>query len=175
MSLIEFFAIFSLATLTAAGASHGLHLLRQPRDKRAGMTPQSRNNNDEESGRPSAGAWHEPRYGKRHRVSCRIEYAVGGSRLEGMLIDISRQGWRANGSQPVVKGTTMTVYVYVSDLSQPVVIDQAVVRWTDGLEFGVELIRISPDSAARLSDYLSSLYPAPAPMPASLLSPFSYN
>jgi hypothetical protein len=173
MSLIEFFAISSVATLTAIGASFGLHLLRQPRGSRPGMPTQP--GEDEGSGRPSAGAWHEPRYGKRHRVSCRMEYTVGGSRLQGILVDISRQGWRATGAQPVVKGTAMTLYAYVSDLSRPIVVDQAIVRWADGFDFGVELIRIGPESAAQLSDYLSTHYPAPTPIPASLLSPFSYN
>jgi len=69
----------------------------------------------------------------------------------------------------------MTVQVWFPDASQPITIEEAVVRWTEGLEFGVELIRISPASAAMLSDYLSSHFPTPEPAPPYALSPFSYN
>ncbi len=174
ISLVELVAISGVATLSAAGASHGLNLLRQAREGRSGVPVRS-GQHDEESGRPSAGTWHEPRYGKRHPVSCRIEYAAGSERWEGTLVDMSRQGWRARGMQPVIKGTTLVVHVYIPDLAQPITIDQAVVRWTDGLEFGVEVTGISQESASKLSDYLSTHYPVPDTTPAHALSPFSYN
>lgn len=173
ISLIEFVSICGVATLTAAGASHGWNLLRQPRGARSGSP--TRSCKDEGSGRPSAGAWHEPRYDKRHLISSQIEYRVGGQRHEGLLIDMSRHGWHASGDQPLAKGTIMTVQVWFPDASQPITIEEAVVRWTEGLEFGVELIRISPASAAMLSDYLSSHFPTPEPAPPYALSPFSYN
>src|SRR5262245_10786191 len=93
ISLIEFVSICGVATLTAAGASHGWNLLRQPRGSRS-YNP-TRSCEDEGSGRPSAGAWHEPRYDKRHFISSQIEYEVGGERHEGLLIDMSRHGWRS--------------------------------------------------------------------------------
>jgi hypothetical protein len=43
------------------------------------------------------------------------------------------------------------------------------------LEFGVEVTRISPESAAKLSDYLNMHYPPERQAPAYALSPFSYN
>jgi hypothetical protein len=173
ISLIEFFSICGVATLTAAGASQGLNLLRRSRGVRSDNPVTDRE--EDGSGRPSAGAWHEPRYGKRHRVNCRIEYGVGDTRNEGVLIDMSRQGWRARGTQPLTKGTAMTVQVYFSDATIPITIDEAVVRWTEGLEFGVELIRMSPKSAALLSDYLSAHFPPAERTPPYALSPFSYN
>ena len=173
ISLIEFFSICGVATLTAAGASQGLNILRRARGGRA--ENQATTHDSEDSGRPSAGVWHEPRYSKRHSVSCPIEYCLGDKWHEGILMDISRQGWRARGTQPLAKGTAMTVQVYFPDASEPITIDEAVVRWTDGLEFGVELIRISPKSAELLSDYLSTHFPAPQPAPVFALSPFSYN
>jgi hypothetical protein len=63
----------------------------------------------------------------------------------------------------------------LSDASQPITIDEAIVRWTEGLEFGVELISISPTSAAMLSDYLSTHFPVPEPARSYAISPFSYN
>jgi hypothetical protein len=69
----------------------------------------------------------------------------------------------------------MLVRILSSDPAQCITIDEAVVRWTDGLEFGVEVTRISPESAARLSDYLTLQFPLEEPAPVYALSPFSYN
>ena len=63
------------------------------------------------------------------------------------------------------------VRILYSDPPQNITIDEAVVRWTDGQEFGMEVTRISPDSAARLSDYLTLHYPPEEPAPVDALSP----
>lgn len=173
MSLLEFVSICGVVTLTAAGASQGLQCLRRTREHRS--SPHTGLADEGSSGRPAAGAWHEPRYGKRHAVSCPIEYVLGEARYEGSLVDMSRRGWRAQGRHPVTKGTPMMVRILSSDPAQCITIDEAVVRWMDGVEFGVEVTRISPDSAARLSDYLTAHYPPEEPAPVYALSPFSYN
>ena len=108
-------------------------------------------------------------------MSWRIEYIVEDVRHEGTLIDMSLHGWRAHGMHPVAKGTTMSVEIFDLDSVQRIRIDQAVVRWTDGLEFGVEVAQISPDAAAALSKYLTTHFPREAPLPVYALSPFSYN
>jgi hypothetical protein len=92
----------------------------------------------------------------------------------GMLIDVSRRGWRATGPSPVLAGTTLSMRVFFPDAAQSVFIEEAVVRWSDGLEFGVELTQISPEDAQVLSDYLSIHYPL-EPSPSFAFSPFSYN
>lgn len=171
ISLVELVAICSVATLTAAGASQGWDRLRRPRVSRSADREKSAGDG---SGRPSAGAWHEPRYDKRHSVRCPIEYQVGAHRQEGILIDMSRRGWRAAGPSPVLAGTLLSVRVFFPDAAQSVYIEEAVVRWSDGLEFGVELTRISPEDAQVLSDYLSVHYPMD-PSPSYAFSPFSYN
>ena len=172
ISLVEFVSICGVAGLTAVGASQGLHRLRRFREQR---TDHCSCPKDESSGRPSPGAWHEPRYGKRRSVTCRIEYVLDNVRHEGTLVDMSRHGWRAKGRHHVDKGRTMSVEILCCDLGQCITIEEAVVRWSDGLEFGMEVTRISPESAARLSEYLCRHYPPDAPAPVYSLSPFSYN
>lgn len=173
ISLVEFCILASLGTLTAAGASHGYNQLRQPRSGRraaaASMTCQ-----DEDSGRPSSGAWHEPRREVRHRIRCRIEYIQGDVRSVGTLIDISDRGWRAIGRRSVGRGTVLSLNIFLPEQPIPIMIDNAVVRWTNGPEFGLELTHIKPESASRLSDYLS-MHLEERSRPVSDLSPFSYN
>jgi len=171
ISFVELVAICSVATLTAAGATQGWDRLRRSRVNRSGECVKSPADG---SGRPSAGAWHEPRHGKRHSVKCPIEYQMGTHSQTGTLIDMSRRGWRATGPSPVLAGTLLSVRVFFPDAAQSVFIEGAVVRWSDGLEFGVELTRISPEDAQVLSDYLSAHYPM-EPSPSYALSPFSYN
>lgn len=173
ISLVEFVSICGVASLTAAGASQGLQRLRRSRGQRS--DEQVSFPIEASSGRPSPGAWHEPRDGKRHTVSCPIEYVLDNIRYEGMLVDMSRLGWRAQGRHPVAKGTAMTVEILCSDPPHRITIAEAVVRWTDGLEFGVEVTDISTDSAARLSEYLTKHFPHEEPAPVYALSPFSYN
>src|SRR4030095_14205588 len=74
ISLMEFVSICGVATMTAAGASQGLQLIRRSRGHRTDR-PGSRAH-EAASGRPPAGAWHEPRYGKRRAVSCGVEYVI---------------------------------------------------------------------------------------------------
>jgi PilZ domain len=173
ISLVEFVSICGVASLTAAGASQGLQRLR--RTKVQCSKEQARGPIEESSGRPAPGIWHEPRDRKRHAVNCRIEYILGQVRHEGMLVDMSLRGWRAHGMHPVAKDTLMTMEILCPDPTQRIMIAEAVVRWTDGLEFGVEVIRISPDSAEKLSDYLNMHYPQEEPAPVYALSPFSYS
>ena len=173
ISLVEFLFFASLGTLTAAGASHGYQLLRQPRCRRSPVS--SLPMQDEESSRPSSGAWHEPRRGPRHRMCCRIEYIHGDLCSIGTLVDISRKGWRVAGPNQVPRGTAVSAKLYLPDQPMPIIIDRAVVRWTDELEFGLELTKFQPASASRLSNYLATQFPVEQPEFLSTLSPFSYN
>ena len=112
ISLMEFVSLCGVASLTAAGASQGLQRLwrsrRQPADEQLSLPI------EETSGRPSPGAWHEPRHGKRHTVGCPIEYILDKIRYEGLLVDMSQRGWCAQGRHPVAKGTAMTVEILCS-------------------------------------------------------------
>jgi hypothetical protein len=173
MSLLEFLSVCGVITLTGVMVSRGLHWLWRSCGEQD--APSADPAGEESSGRPAAGAWHEPRFGKRRPVSCPIEYVLGETAYEGTLIDMSRRGWRAQGRHPVAKGMPMLVRIVGSDPAQSIMIDEAVVRWTDGLEFGVEVTRITPESAARLSDYLTLQFPREDPAPVYALSPFSYN
>jgi PilZ domain len=173
ISLIEFVVTVGSATLTAAGASHGWQLLRQSQIDRTQRQAPSRQK--EKTGRPSAGAWHTPRQGRRHHIRCQINYLTPEGPTNGTLVDISRQGWRAVGERPVTRGTVLSLRVYLPDQSTPLEIEVATVRWTDGNEFGLELTTLRPEAAARLSEYLGAHLPRHETVSPYELSPFSYN
>jgi hypothetical protein len=92
----------------------------------------------------------------------------------GTLIDISTKGWRVTGQRPVANGAVVAVNLFLPDEPMPIMIEQATVRWTEGLEFGLGLNKIRPQEAARLSEYLTSRFPVsqPATLP---FSPYAYN
>jgi hypothetical protein len=69
----------------------------------------------------------------------------------------------------------LSVNLFLPDQAMPIMIDEAVVRWTNGLEFGLELTQMKPDAASRLSDYLAAHVPVKGPVIATALSPSSYN
>ena len=74
ISLIEFFSICGVATLTAAGASQGWNLLRRPRRPFRQSGQRSRGGwirTTLRRGMARTPLWQAP------RVNCRIEYGVG--------------------------------------------------------------------------------------------------
>lgn len=174
ISLVELLMIIGLASITAAGASHGLTLVRQ---SRGGRTQHPASSSQAEStGRPAPGAWHTPRRNRYHmHMRCPVEYRIEGGVANGTLLDMSKQGWRVAGEQPVGKGTMMSLRLCLPGQSTTLTIDKAIVRWTSGSEFGVELTSLSQDAAACFSDYLTTRLPTDQSRSKDALSPFVYN
>jgi hypothetical protein len=108
-------------------------------------------------------------------MSARIECFQGNTCSLGTLIDISKQGWRARSERRIARGATISVNVFLPGQLVPISIDEAVVRWTSRMEFGLELTRMKPEAAARLSDYLTKTFPVDREKSTLALSPFSYN
>lgn len=173
ISLIEFALIVGTASLTAAGASQGWQLLLQSRSHRSPQHAPSRQSDD--AGQPAAGRWHTPRHNHRQHASCQMNYLTAEGLTSGTLIDLSTHGWRVTGERPVMRGATLSMHVYLPDQPLPLDIEAATVRWTNGQEFGVEITSLSPEAAARLSDYLQTRLPTRKAVAAHELSPFSYN
>lgn len=172
ISLVELLTIVGLATLTAAGVSHGLTLLRQSRGAR---TVASASGSSPSTGRPDPGVWHTPRRNHRHRIHCPVEYFTQDGASKGMLLDMSKQGWRVAGPCPMKLGTTLSLHLCLPGQSTALTIDQAIVRWTSDNEFGIELMTLGQEAAARFSDYLTTQLPTDQQRPAYTVSPYSYN
>jgi len=173
LSLVEFVMIVGLAIITAAWISSEFWRVRAPRQTRSHT--QISSDPEAGAGRPSPGAWHSPRHTPRYSAHCEMEYLSPQGAGKGTLINLSREGWRIKSDHPVTQGTVLSLRLYLQDQPTPLDVDQAIVRWTDSTEFGVELVSLRPDAATRLSEYLSIHFPQPDGKPLFPHSPFAYN
>ena len=73
--------------------------------------------------------------------------------------DLSEVGWRAAGERPVHAGTESTVYMTIleGDQSHNILIDAAVVRWSDGQISGWEILRMDEANRTRLTHFVEKL------------------
>ena len=173
LGLVEFAMIVGLAIMTAAWISSEFWRDRAPRLIRSQALASSEP--EETAGKPSPGSWHSPRRAHRYSTHCELEYLTPQGAGKGTLINLSREGWRIMSDQPVSRGTVLSLRLYLQDQEDPLDVDQAIVRWTDQTEFGVELVSLCPDAATRLSEYLLVHFPQPDRKPLYPVSPFAYN
>jgi hypothetical protein len=98
---------------------------------------------------------------KRFRTPARCQFCYfrDGALATGIVWDLSETGWRAACERPVCVGTESTVYITLHDGTQShnILIDAAVVRWSDGQIAGWEITRMDEASRGRLADYVEQL------------------
>lgn len=78
------------------------------------------------------------RKNQRFRASVPVLYRGKGFVGEGMVKDLSLSGWQIRGNEPVTVGIPLALRVFLPGEPEPLKIDQAIVQWVKGLEFGVE-------------------------------------
>ncbi len=97
----------------------------------------------------------------RKSARCRVEY--GGSFLgerisaQGVVLDLSPEGCRARSADEFHKGDCLRVLIDVPRYENPLHVTLAVVRWSNGQEFGMEFIRMEPDSQQRLCQLIRQI------------------
>lgn len=94
---------------------------------------------------------------RRFPVHCSVYYSSDEFQGTGTAWNLSLSGWRVDGSHPVPPGAVVTLCVFLPDHNPTVFIDQAVVRWSRGQEFGVEVTSMKPVEQAHLRTFLSAL------------------
>jgi PilZ domain-containing protein len=97
----------------------------------------------------------DQRRGPRYAVHCPVTYAMHNAEAEAIVVDMSREGWRLQSGKPVAVGTVLRLQIVVPFLAQPIPIEQAIVRWSNRAEFGIQLLVLDVGAAAQLSEYLS--------------------
>lgn len=91
------------------------------------------------------------RRGRRLALSCRL-FFFGDDDFEGegTLLDLSTNGCRASSLIAVEPGMSLKLSIFLPDHQWPLRIEQSIVRWTDGQQFGVEFTNIRLAQRERL-------------------------
>lgn len=91
------------------------------------------------------------RRGRRVPMSFRL-FFFGESDFEGeaTLIDLSTNGCRASSSVPLRPGMSLKLSLFLLDHQWPLRVEEAIVRWVDGQEFGLEFVGIRLAQRERL-------------------------
>jgi hypothetical protein len=76
-------------------------------------------------------------------------------------MDLSIRGCRVQSFIPVITGIRMKLSIDIPEPKTVIEVDQAVVRWVAGQEFGLEFASISPEQFERLTKTIQQLPPLP--------------
>jgi hypothetical protein len=93
---------------------------------------------------------------RRFPVQCSVTYHAGPFKGYGRVWNLSCTGWRLSGDLPMRPGETLSLIVMLPN-EQRIEILEAVVRWSHHQEFGVETVKASKHTEARLIHYVRRL------------------
>lgn len=86
-------------------------------------------------------------------VQASITYLTRERMAQGMVIDVSRVGLRVESQEPVQIGMRLALVLYLSNDQEPVMIEDATVRWAIGTHFGVKFVKWSRTAEGRLNNF----------------------
>lgn len=93
----------------------------------------------------------------RFRVQFRSTFTGRQIEGEGKATDLSQGGCRIESDISITASTTLELRLYVPGLDWPLRVEQAVVKWARGREFGLEFVRILPDEEKTLHRVVKDL------------------
>ena len=97
---------------------------------------------------------------RRFPVCCTVTYHAGLFEGQGIVWNLSVNGWRLSGDLPMRPGEPLSLTITLPN-EQRIEIPEAVVRWSRGQEFAVETVGIEPHTQARLAHYVKRLVQQP--------------
>jgi hypothetical protein len=97
------------------------------------------------------GASQVNRRGRRIPLSCRL-FFFGDDDFEGeaTVLDVSTNGCRAESAIELKIGMVLKLSMFLTDFKWPLRVDQAIVRWIEGKQFGLEFTSIRLAQRERL-------------------------
>ncbi|MBA2485522.1 MAG: PilZ domain-containing protein [Nitrospira sp.] len=101
------------------------------------------------------------RKSRRIAIGCRLVF-FGEDEVEGEgeVLDLSFTGCMAKSDSTMQPGLQMKVSLFLSDGHEwPVRVDEAIVRWARGGEFGVEFLALRPPQLQRIQQFLIKTKP----------------
>ena len=90
-------------------------------------------------------------------VPISIIYRGQDSAGQGVVSELSRVGCRISGNDPVVAGETLSIGLSHHLSQPPMFIEQAIVKWVKGLEFGLAFKQLQPRQADQLQRLIEAL------------------
>lgn len=103
----------------------------------------------------------DARKSRRIAIGCRLAFfAEDDVEGEGEVLDLSFTGCMARSENALQPGLQMKVSLFLSDgLEWPVRVDEAIVRWARGGEFGVEFLAMRPPQLQRIQQFVIKTKP----------------
>lgn len=94
---------------------------------------------------------HKDRRGRRIAMTCRM-FFFGEDDFEGeaKLLDLSASGCRASSSIPITVDMSLRLSLFLLDHQWPLRINEAIVRWIDQDQFGLEFVNLTMAQRERL-------------------------
>jgi PilZ domain len=107
-----------------------------------------------------ADASQQDRRGRRITLSCRL-FFFGDDDFEGeaKILDVSTNGCSVESSIDVTVGMILKLSLFLPDFKWPLRVDQAIVRWVDGNQFGLEFTNIRLAQRERLRGLIMKTRP----------------
>ncbi|MFQ5923914.1 MAG: PilZ domain-containing protein [Anaerolineales bacterium] len=98
----------------------------------------------------------EQRREPRFPAECPLAFLGGCFEGYGYVVNFSNSGCAVESNKQYEPGKYVSALIILPD-DAPLEIEVAAVRWSHGLQFGLEFIRIQPEMQQRLRGYISSL------------------
>ncbi len=164
MSIFELFGIAGLATAAGYGVVWSIALIRRRGALRvagrfSASKPTFRDTYVSET-TPAYFQYVRRRY--RYAVHCPVRYVATGQTGEGVVVDMTREGWRVRGQAGIRPGMVLSMDLSLSGQVGMVAVPRAVVCWVCGTEFGVKLEAMDPRPSEELNEFFSRLSQAAA-------------
>ena len=90
-----------------------------------------------------------------------LYYLSGKSVGKGIVTNLSQSGMRVQGDHEVEPGLDLGLRLTFEDHGPTIEIERATVRWVDGYDFGLDLVRINPDAAMHIARLVGRQIRAP--------------
>lgn len=94
---------------------------------------------------------------RRILTNCPGYYLTSSSFRQGVVRDMSLNGFRIEGSSGVSRDALITVRLWLSGQERSIDIDQAVVRWVNEREFGVQIVALSNEADLRIASHVEQM------------------
>jgi hypothetical protein len=94
---------------------------------------------------------------RRFPVNCLLYFSSDQLYGTGTVWNLSLGGWRVDSEVKVATGTTLTLCVMLPDSKQAVLVDQAIVCWSRGHEFGLAIHEMKDQDRVRLRNFVVEL------------------